>query len=99
MSDPTQAAELLALDVWDFISDYCHDPASVTDEKRSAIRTAAFSFSREVTPSEAWQVAFGRRLAHAALKYANDATPEHFRALERCSRQFEQLRLSPPPTY
>jgi hypothetical protein len=52
MTDPKQAAEKLALQVWDFLADLHHDPESVTDEARAAIRAAAFRFSRDVKPSD-----------------------------------------------
>lgn len=70
MTDPVQVAEKLALICWDFLSDH-HVYGSVTDGQRDAIRTAAFRFSREVTPGDAWQVTYGRRLAGAVLAWAN----------------------------
>jgi hypothetical protein len=76
MTDPVQVAEKLALICWDFLSDH-HVYGSVTDGQRDAIRTAAFRFSREVTPGDAWQVTYGRRLAGAVLAWANDPTPEN----------------------
>jgi hypothetical protein len=96
MTDPNQAAETLALAVWDFLSAYHHDAASVTEEDWAAIRTAAFKFSREVRPLDMWQVTYGRRLAGAVLVFADDDPPENLRALERASRKFEELRISPP---
>jgi hypothetical protein len=97
LSDPTQqAAELLALDVFDLVADYCHDPASVTADDKAAIRTSAFRFSRTVTPSDSWFVALGRRMAGAALEWANDSTAENFRALARASRAYEAMRINPP---
>jgi hypothetical protein len=97
MSDPIQAAEKLALSVWDFLSEH-HVTGSVTDEQRDAIRTAAFKFSREVRPADIWQVTFGRRLAAAVLSWANSGTPGSFKAVEHVSRLYEELRINPPAT-
>lgn len=84
MSDPKQAAEKLALEVWDFLSAYHHDAASVTEEDWAAIRTAAFRFSREVKPADIWEVIYGRALAGAVLVFADDDSPENLRAVEAC---------------
>lgn len=95
MSDPKQAAEKLALAVWDFLAEYHHAPEAFTDERMAAIRTAAFRFSRGVKPADDWRVTYGRRLAGALLMWADDPSPENLRALERASRQYEALRISP----
>lgn len=92
MSDAKQAAETLALSVWDFLSAYHHDAASVTEEAWAAIRLAAFKFSREVKPADIWEVTYGRALAGAVLIFADDDSPENLRALERASRKYEELR-------
>jgi hypothetical protein len=96
MTDAKQAAETLALSVWDLLADYHHEPQSVTDEAREALRTTAFEFSRNVQPSDVWQLPYARGLATAAIMWANDDSPENFRALERASRHYESLRISPP---
>lgn len=94
MTDPTQAAERLALSVWDLIGDQSHDPASVTEDRKAEIRTGAFQFSRTVKSSDNWRVTVGRQLAAAVIAWVNNETAENYRALERKSRQYEQLRLS-----
>jgi hypothetical protein len=96
-SDPIQAAEKLALSVWDFLSEH-RVAGSVTHEARDAIRTAAFRFSREVQSSDIWQVTYARRLAAAAavLVWADAGTEESFKAIERASRRYEEFRLAPP---
>jgi len=94
-SDPIQAAEKLALSVWDFLSEH-RVAGSVTDEARDAIRTAAFRFSREVQSSDIWQVTYARRLAAAVLVWADAGTEESFKAIERASRRYEEFRLAPP---
>jgi hypothetical protein len=91
VSDPIQAAERLAIQVWDFLSEH-HVTGSATEEQRAAIRTAAFKFSREVKSGDEWQVAYGRRLAGAVLSWANAGTPESLKAVERASRLYEELR-------
>ena len=96
MTDPTQAAEKLALDVWDLIADRSHDPALVTDEKKAEIRSAAFLFSRNARGSDYWRVVIGKHLAGALLMWLDDPSPENFRALQRASERFESLRISPP---
>jgi hypothetical protein len=90
--DPVQAAENLALSAWDFLAQYHHDRESVTEDAWAAIRLAAFKFSREVKPSDIWQVNYGRALAGAVLIFADDDSPENLRAVERASRKYEELR-------
>lgn len=92
MIDPIQAAERLAIQVWDFLSEH-HVTGSVTKEQRAAIRRTAFQFSRSVPSSDIWQVTYGRRLAAAVLSWANAGTPESLKAVERASRVYEELRL------
>jgi hypothetical protein len=94
MTDPKQAAERLALAVWDVLADYHHDPALVTDEAMAAIRTRAFKFSRNVKSCDMWQVEYGRRLAAAVLVWANEPSPESLKPVERCSQAFEKRRIS-----
>lgn len=94
-SDPIQAAEKLALSVWDFLSEH-RVAGSVTDEARDAIRTAAFRFSREVQSSDIWQVTYARRLAGAVLVWADAGTAGCFRELEHASRRYEEFGLQPP---
>jgi hypothetical protein len=93
-SEPVQAAEKLALSVWDFLSEH-RVAGSVTDEARDAIRTAAFRFSREVQSSDIGQVTYARRLAAAVLVWANAGMEERFKAVERASRRYEELRIKP----
>ena len=93
MTDPVNAAGKLALAVWDFLSDH-HVYGSVTAEQRDAIRAEAFKFSREVRSGDEWQVHYGRHLAAAVLVWANDPSPESMKAVERCSRLFEEKRIS-----
>ncbi|MFZ0229923.1 MAG: hypothetical protein WA285_01625 [Mycobacterium sp.] len=95
MSDPIQAAERLATEVWDFLSEH-HVTGSATEKQRAAIRATAFKFSREVKSGDEWQVAYGRRLAGAVLAWANDPHPENIKALERASRRYEEYRLTRP---
>jgi hypothetical protein len=86
MTDPEQAAEISALQVWDFLTDYHHfrhNAESVTDEAMEEIRNAVFKFRREVKSSDSWQVAYGRAPAYAVLVWADDRWPANLRALER----------------
>jgi hypothetical protein len=93
MTEPKQATEQLALTVWDFLAEYHNDPQSLTDEHKAAIRTEAFQFSRDVKSSDDWRVTYGRRLAASVMVWANNPSEENFRALERTSRAYEELRL------
>jgi hypothetical protein len=86
-------AEKLALGVWDIIAQYHHDSASITDEDKASLRARAFRFSREVESGDDWRVMHGRQIAATAISWANDDSPETFRALERASRVYEELRL------
>jgi hypothetical protein len=97
-SDPVHAAGRLALAVWDFLADIHHAAGlvTVTEETRDAIRAEAFRFSREVKSGDEWQIAYGRRLASAVLVWADAGTEESLKAVERASRQYEELRISPP---
>jgi hypothetical protein len=56
LTDPKQAAENLELAVWDFLAECHNNPDSLTEEHRATIRTAAFTFPREVKSSDAWLV-------------------------------------------
>jgi hypothetical protein len=96
LSDPKQAAEKLALAVWDSLAEWHNDPGSFTEERLAAIRTVAFLFSRNVKPSRDWQVLYGRRLAGALLLWADDPSPQNLRSLERASRIYEEMRVSLP---
>jgi hypothetical protein len=94
MSDPIQDAEKLALSVWEFLFER-QVTGSANEKQRGAIRTAAFKFSREVKSGDEWQTAYGRRLAGAVLVWADAGTEENLKAVERASRQYEELRINP----
>jgi hypothetical protein len=93
--NPVQRAEKLAVDVWDFLADH-PETSSVTDADKAAIRTTAFRFSREVTPSDVWQVSKGRDLALAVIVWANsseDDSAKNYATLKRASQRYERKRL------
>lgn len=96
MSDPIHRSHELAKQVFDFLGEHSHDPASATIEEGATLRTSAFRFAREVHTNDPL-VLKARDIAVAVLESLSPRpTADSFAKLKRACRAFEQATYRSP---
>jgi hypothetical protein len=96
MSDPIHRAHELASQVFDFLGEHSHNPASATVEEGATLRTSAFRFAREVHASDPL-VLKAREIAVAVLESLSPRpTADSFAKLKRVCKEFEQATYRSP---
>jgi hypothetical protein len=96
MSDPIQRSHELARQVFAFLGEHSHDPASATVEEGATLRTSAFRFAREVHTSDPL-VMKARDIAIAVLESLSPLpTADSFAKLQRACSEFQQAGFRSP---